>query len=264
MNKIKTIIRKEWAEVFKNKMVIFTVAFLPLILTAIPLIIIYSTREVGSGEIAGSEIVSSINQELCLSDLDNSECFQVYLVSQFMMMFMLIPLAIPITIAAYSIVGEKNARSLEPLLATPISTFELLVGKSLAAVIPAVVATYGSFLLFITGAWFMMQNKSIIFSFLDMRWIIAIIIVGPLMAISAVNLSLMISSRVNDPRVAEQISMILIVPVLGLFFGQMAGLFVLNKQIISIIGGLLLLIDALLIYLAIKVFDREAILTRWR
>ncbi len=44
MNKIKTIIRKEWAEVFKNRMVIFTVAFLPLLMTAIPLAIIYGTR----------------------------------------------------------------------------------------------------------------------------------------------------------------------------------------------------------------------------
>ena len=45
MNKIKTIIRKEWAEVFKNRMVIFTVAFLPLLMTAIPLGIIFATRD---------------------------------------------------------------------------------------------------------------------------------------------------------------------------------------------------------------------------
>ncbi len=44
MNKIKTIIKKEWAEVFKNRMVLFTIAFLPLLMTAIPLAIIYSTR----------------------------------------------------------------------------------------------------------------------------------------------------------------------------------------------------------------------------
>jgi ABC-type Na+ efflux pump permease subunit len=44
MNKIKTIIRKEWAEVFKNKMVLFTIIFLPLFMTALPLVILYSTR----------------------------------------------------------------------------------------------------------------------------------------------------------------------------------------------------------------------------
>jgi len=264
MDKIKIIIRKEWAEVFKNKMVIFTVAFLPLIMTAIPLIILYSTRETGMGDALSSDVGQMVSGGLCLEDLNNSECFHVYLVSQFMMLFMLIPLAIPITIAAYSIVGEKNARSLEPLLATPITTFELLVGKSLAAVIPAVLATYGSFVIFILGTWLSISSKAVLLAFLDLRWLIAIFIVGPLMAVLAVNLSLMVSSRVNDPRAAEQISMILIVPVLGLFFGQMAGLFILNRQIITIIGLLLIAIDAFVIYLTVQVFDREAILTRWR
>ncbi|MCJ7652039.1 MAG: ABC transporter permease subunit [Candidatus Lokiarchaeota archaeon] len=264
MEKINVIIRKEWAEVFKNKMVIFTVAFLPLIMTAIPLIILYSTGETGMGDDLSSDVGQMVSSGLCLSDLNNSECFQVYLVSQFMMLFMLIPLAIPITIAAYSIVGEKNARSLEPLLATPITTFELLIGKSLAAVIPAILATYGSFIIFITGVSLLIKSKAVLMAFLDLRWLVAIFIVGPLMAVLAVNLSLMVSSRVNDPRAAEQISMILIVPVLGLFFGQMAGLFILNRQVITIIAIILLAIDFLIVYLAIQVFDREAILTRWR
>ena len=264
MDKIKIIIRKEWAEVFKNKMVIFTVAFLPLIMIAIPLIILYSTRDVGIGDSLGADVSQVVGAELCQNDINNPECFQVYLVSQFMMLFMLIPLAIPITIAAYSIVGEKNARSLEPLLATPITTFELLMGKSLSAVLPAISATFGSFILFIIGANFLITSKAVLMAFLDLRWLIAIFIVGPLMSILAVNLSLMVSSRVNDPRAAEQISMILIVPVLGFFFGQMAGLFIINKEVISIIGVILVVIDVVVVYLAIRVFDREAILTRWR
>ena len=264
MEKIKIIIQKEWAEVFKNKMVIFTVAFLPLIMTVIPLIILFTTRETGLGDDLGSDVGQIISSGVCLPGLNNSECFQVYLVSQFMMLFMLIPLAIPIMIAAYSIVGEKNARSLEPLLATPITTFELLIGKSLSAVIPAVIATYGSFIVFITGVLLVIKSKAVLMAFLDLRWLVAIFIVGPLMAVLAVNLSLMVSSRVNDPRAAEQISMILIVPVLGLFFGQMAGFFILNRQIITIIAIILLVIDILVVYIAIRVFDREAILTRWR
>lgn len=264
MNKIKIIIRKEWAEVFKNKMVIFTVAFLPLIMTALPLIILFSTRDAGIGNTFNSEVSQMVGGGICQEGLNGAECFQAYLVSQFMMLFMLIPLAIPITIAAYSIVGEKNSRSLEPLLATPITTFELLAGKSLSAVIPAVLATYGSFIFFLLGTWLLIPSKGLIFAFIDLRWLIAIFIVGPLIAILAVNLSLMVSSRVNDPRAAEQISMILIVPVLGLFFGQMAGLFILNKELIAIIAILLFVIDALIIFLAIKIFDREAILTKWR
>jgi ABC-2 type transport system permease protein len=80
----------------------------------------------------------------------------------------------------------------------------------------------------------------------------------------AVTFSLMISSRVNDPRVAEQISMVIIVPVLAGFFGQVAGLFVLNKTIITWVAVFMLALDILLGYLSTRVFSRESILTRWK
>ena len=168
MDKIKTIIRKEWAEVFKNRLVLFTVAFLPLMLTALPLIILYAT---GSAELAGASSTEMPKQfeAYCPANVNGGECFQVYMVSQFMLMFMIIPVAIPVTISAYSIVGEKATRSLEPLLATPITTLELLLGKSLAALIPAVVATYTAFIIYAIGAWFLIPNKSIYVAILNAR-----------------------------------------------------------------------------------------------
>ncbi|MCX6033791.1 MAG: ABC transporter permease, partial [Chloroflexi bacterium] len=138
------------------------------------------------------------------------------------------------------------------------------IGKCLAAVIPAVLATYGAFGVFALGSWIIVANKTLLMALLDVRWLIAIFIVGPLLAVMAVTFSLMISSRVNDPRVAEQVSMVVIVPVLAGFFGQVAGLFVLNEQIISIVALVMLVLDALLLYLTTRVFQREQILTRWK
>jgi ABC-2 type transport system permease protein len=266
MNKIKTIINKEWAEVFKNRMVIFTVAFLPLLMTALPLGIIFGTRDIGSSGSTAltTDMSSELTSAMCSKDLSSADCMQVFLVSQFMMMFMIIPVAIPVTIAAYSIVGEKTTRSLEPLLATPITTTELLIGKCLAAAIPAVLATYGAFGIFAAGSWILVANKALLSALLDTRWVIAIFIVGPLIAIMAVVFSLMVSSRVTDPRVAEQVSMVIIVPVLAGFFGQMAGLFVLNQTVISWVAIVMVVLDAGLIYLATKAFQREQILTRWK
>jgi ABC-2 type transport system permease protein len=267
MDKIRTIISKEWAEVFKNRMVIFTVAFLPLIMTAIPLGIIYGTRDIAgssTGKNSASGLPTEMTQSMCPSGLSGQDCFQVFMVSEFMMLFMIVPVAIPVTIAAYSIVGEKTTRSLEPLLATPITTVELLIGKCLAAVIPAVGATYAAFGVFALGSWIIVENKDLLMALLDARWLIAIFLVGPLLAIMSVSFAVMISSRVNDPRVAEQISMVVIVPVLGGFFGQIAGLFVLNKQIITFVGFVMLLLDAILFYFATRVFQREQILTRWK
>jgi ABC-2 type transport system permease protein len=266
VNKIRTIIRKEWAEVFKNRMVIFTIAFLPLLMTAIPLGILFSTRGTMSatGNTVNSQLPSEMTQSMCPENLSGADCFQVFMVSEFMMLFMLVPVAIPVTIAAYSIVGEKTTRSLEPLLATPITTFELLMGKCLAAVIPAIVATYTAYGIFALGAFLIVPNKMLLPALLDVRWLIAIFLVGPLLALLAVVFSLMVSSRVNDPRVAEQVSMIIILPVLGGFFGQIAGLFVLNKQIITIVAVVMLALDVLMVYLATRVFQREQILTRWK
>jgi ABC-2 type transport system permease protein len=101
-------------------------------------------------------------------------------------------------------------------------------------------------------------------AFSNPLWLIAILLVGPLLAILAVVFSLMISSRVNDPRVAEQISMVIILPVLVGFFGQVTGLFILNTGIITIVAGVMFVLDVLMVYLATRVFQREQILTRWK
>jgi len=177
---------------------------------------------------------------------------------------MLIPVAIPSVIAAYSIVGEKTTRSLEPLLATPITTIELLVGKCLAAVIPAIIATYGAFAIFAIGASILIKNKLLLGTFFEPHWLIAILVVGPLLAVLATTFSLMVSSQVNDPRAAEQISMVIIIPVLGGFFGQISGLFILNTVLICIVAFALLAVDVVMLLLASRIFDRESILTRWR
>jgi ABC-2 type transport system permease protein len=262
LNKIKTIIRKEWAEIFKNRMVIFTVVFLPVLMTAIPLAVLYSMQ--GGLSATSNRLPAQMSTAICPEGLNGGECIQLLLVNQFMMLFMIVPVIIPATIAAYSIVGEKTTRSLEPLLATPITTVELLVGKCLAAVIPAILATYGAYLLFAAGSWFIVANKTLLTALLDARWLMAIFIVGPLLAVLAVTFGMMVSSRVNDPRAAEQISMIIIVPVIGSFVGQLAGLFVLDMRVITVVAIVMLALDSLMVYLATRVFQRESILTRWR
>ena len=262
MRKVKTIIRKEWAEVFKNRLVLSTVLFLPLLFTAIPLILLYTTRDVGNDGLT-SDIPGEYLQ-FCAEGLSGGECFQVFMVNQFMILFMMTPLIIPINIAAYSIVGEKTTRSLEPLLATPITTIELLIGKNFAAVIPAVLATWVGFSIFIIGAWIIVRSPNVITALLDPMWWIAVVIVGPLLAILAVNFSLMVSSRVNEPRVAEQLSALVILPVLALFFAQIAGLLIINRQIVLLLCAILLILDFVMVYLAVRLFHRETILTRWK
>ena len=262
MNKIKTIMLKEWAQVFKNRLVLSTLIFMPLLFTAIPLVMLYAMRGTGAQELT-SDMPPQFSA-MCPQGLTAGECFQVYTVNQFMMLFMMIPLIIPVNIAAYSIVGEKTTRSLEPLLATPITTTELLFGKNLAAAVPAVVATWIGFLLYVLGAWVIVRSSRVVAALLDPMWWLAVFVAGPLLAVLSVNFALMVSSRVNEPRVAEQLSAIVILPLLALFIGQVAGLFLINRQLIILFTIILALIDSLMIYLAVRVFQREVILTRWK
>lgn len=262
MEKIRILLRKEWAEVYKNRMVLFSIIFLPLLFTAIPLIML-STMQGVAGSESFSEQLPPQMSGLCTADLSPGECFQVYMVSSFLLMFMMTPMIIPVNIAAYSIVGEKTTRSLEPLLATPITTLELLAGKNLAAVIPAVGATWIGFLLFAVGAA-LLSTPRVAAAFLNPLWLLAIFLVGPLLAVLSVNFGLMVSSRVNEPRTAEQISAVIVLPLLLLFFGQMTGYIILNRALILFLAALLLIIDAGMIYLAVNLFERENILTRWK
>ncbi len=262
MNKIKTIIRKEWAEVFKKRMVLFTVIFMPLFLSVLPLIILYSMG--GSGAASSSSEIPAQFQQFCKTNMTAGQCMQYYIVSEFLIMFMIIPLFIPVNIAAYSIVGEKTTRSLEPLLATPITTSELLAGKNLASVIPAILATWAGFGIFAVGSMIITGGGALASALLDPMWLIAIFIAGPLMAVLSVNFSIMVSSRVNDPRVAEQVSAVVILPIVAVFLGQISGLFILNSTLIWIFCLVIACLDVLMIYLAVRLFQRETILTRWK
>jgi len=264
MKKVKTIIKKEWMQVFKNRLVLFTVLFLPLFFTALPLIML---GVMGGGETGVEGLTGEMPPEfvkVCPAGMTAGDCAQVFVVTQFMMLFMLMPLIIPVNIAAYSVVGEKTTRSLEPLLATPITTAELLLGKNLAAAIPAILATWLSFGLYAIGAALIVASPAVLKALFDPMWLLAIILVGPLMALLSVNFSLIVSSRVTDPRVAEQLSAVVIVPVLLIFFAQITGLFLLNEQLILLLAVILLVVDVLVLYLAVRLFQREVILTRWK
>lgn len=262
MSRVRTIIDKEWAEVFKNKLVLITVLVLPLVFTVMPLVQLAATREVDAGEM--SDAPGNIRQLCQLQGLSDAECLQGYLASSFMLLYLLIPLAVPVTIASYSIVGEKTTRSLEPLLATPTSTAEIIVGKGLAAVIPAIAATWLSFTIFIVGARAFVVSDRVYALFANPMWLAGMALVAPLLTVLSVSVAIVISSRVNDPRAAEQLGTLVMLPILVLFFGQIVGLFALDTGTMLLFAAALAVVDAGMLALGVKLFQRETILTRWK
>ncbi len=262
VGRIVTIVRKEWAELYKNTLVLTTVLFLPLFLAALPLIILWATADMPMGSDAGVTDLPAQLGDMCRG-LTAAECTQVIIAGQFTMLFMMIPLIIPSTVAPYSIVGEKTQHSLEPLLATPIRTIELLLGKNLASVIPAVLATWLAYLLYAIGIWLLAVSPTVAQRLLVGHWIAAVIIAGPLLAIFAVNVTIMISARSTDPRAAQQVASLVVLPIILLFLGQLAGVFIFSPLLVALMILALIVLDAALFYMAVQVFDRETILTRW-
>ncbi|HSH02355.1 MAG TPA: ABC transporter permease subunit [Anaerolineae bacterium] len=262
MHKIKTIILKEWAEVFKNRMVLFTVAFLPLLFLAIPQ---FSLQSLASMEASDTEMEEMIElARVCQqgADLTPMECAESYMLELFIVLFMILPVAIPVTIAAYSVVGEKTSKSLEPLLATPITTTQLLLGKGIAAITPAVVMTWLVYGVHVGISYFRVSPAAW-GTLLDPLWLVAVFILGPLLTWMTVTIALMVSSRVSDPRVAEQLTSLVVVPIVLLMIGQTTGLFLLSRELILIAAIVIAVVDVILTYFCIQLFQRETILTRW-
>lgn len=264
MNKMKTIIGKEWAEVFKNRIVLFTVAFLPLIFTALPVITLVIMGSFTDDIMPSSNIgeMEAFVGDLCLG-LDDKSCMELYMLNLYTLLFMMLPVIIPVTIAAYSIVGEKTSRSLEPLLATPITTTELLLAKMFAACVPAIVVTWVAFFIYAVMMWFTVSEEVFRLAMAPM-WLIAIFIVGPLMSLTAVSAAVLVSSRVTDPRAAEQLSAFVILPVILLIIGQSMGLILVDASMILLLGVVILILDIIMVSISVKAFQRETILTQWK
>lgn len=260
--RIRTIIDKEWAEVFKNKLVLFTVTLMPLLFVGILLAQLIVMRQVDPKEM--NDAPAAVTVACNAQGLSASECMQGYLVGSFMALFLIIPVMIPVTIAAYSIVGEKTTRSLEPLLATPASTAEIILGKGLASVIPAIAATWLSFGLFIVAARLLAVSDRVYALIADPLWLVGLVVAAPLLCVLSVTTAIAISSRVNDPRAAEQLSAILVIPVMVLLFGRIIGFITLSVTTMLIFSLILLVVNVGMVALAVKLFQREVILTRWK
>ncbi len=265
MKHIRTIINKEWAEVFKNKMVLSVVLIMPILFALLPLVMLGVSSNTTALNISPEEagLPPELTRNLC-GAMSAGECTQVYLLSQFMLFFVMMPLIIPTTIAAYSIVGEKTTRSLEPLLATPTSTIELLAGKCFAAAIPAIGATFISFLIFNIGISILGISSKVHAYVLSPIWLVGILLLGPVLSIISAMFAIFVSSRVNDPRVAEQISSVMIVPFMGVFMLSSFGIIALNLKSMVLAVIVCAFLAGGLLYLGTLIFDRENILTKWK
>jgi ABC-2 type transport system permease protein len=226
--RIRNILRKEWAVMGSSLNNTLFVTLLPLLITGQALLFIWLIPRFAGEGVLESPMFQAALEKLrealpSLEGLPLGEQFQVFLLQQFNFYLLLIPTMIAISFATFSIVEEKQARSLEPLLATPVRTWELLLGKALSGAIPALLITWicgGIFLLGVVGlGW-----GPLLGLVLTPSWLITLFLLTPAVAILSFLLGVVGSSRASDPKSAQNIAVLVVLPVLALIGVQITGI----------------------------------------
>ncbi|HIH28617.1 MAG TPA: ABC transporter permease subunit, partial [Thermoplasmata archaeon] len=209
--------------------------------------------------------ILAISSDLMFKKTKPSEIDQVLpmMFNMILMIFIIVPATLPTIIATYSIVGEKNNRSLEPLLATPTTDGELLAGKIFSAFIPSMGATYLAFSLGVVLLDIVLIPKVGYPLLPNLTWILSMALLAPTACLMSVLACVLVSSKVNDVRAAQQLGGFVVMPVVVLMLGVLAGFIFLSPVMIFIFAGLYGLLDLGLFFFARAIFNREAILTKW-
>jgi ABC-2 type transport system permease protein len=261
---LRAILYKEWLELRQQRSLLGGMALFPLLFTIMPIALLYFMGTAPQSQLTNMNQMSMmLSADPAFKEMTNREIVQAMIGKQFALLFLLVPLFIPTVIAAYSVIGEKTQHTLEPLLATPIRIWELLLAKSLAALIPALVISYIFGTIFAIGMGVITISPPVFQAIISPGWLIIFLLCTPLMALIGVTTTVAISSRVNDPRTAQQLSGVVVIPLLLLFFAQLLGVLVLSPGVALIIAAVLAVIAALFIWIATRLFQREVILTRW-
>jgi ABC-type Na+ efflux pump permease subunit len=258
--RVFAVVWKDLLELKKNRGLVWSMLALPATVVMMPIGVVaaYAARpdDVNLTVMAQyyEPSVRAADAARFLVDKVLADWFIIYLV---------MPVFVPILIASHAVAGEKEKRTLEPLLAAPITPLELVVGKSLASLLPAVAVCLLAFTVLCVGvdlaAWPLAKEAVLP----NGMWLFGVLVVAPLFAFFGNGVAVLISARVGDARLAQQLSGLFVLPLVGLAAGQLGGWLRAGTEYYVIIGALVLLLDVAILVLARRLFDRERLIARW-
>jgi len=264
------VFRKDYREVSRNWQVILPIVvvpfmfsvLLPVIITVIPSLVAMPESSLGGVEEMIRNLPSHVKDQL-VGMTDQQILVYVMSLYFFAPFFLIIPLMASSVIASDSFAGEKERKTIEALLATPLSDSELFLGKILVSFIPSMMVTVISFLIYSTVvdlfSFHLFDGRLLL---PNLVWIMLIFGLAPAVALASIGLTVMISARVKGFREAQQISAILLIPILALIFGQVTGAIFFGPIVIAVLLGAFASIDLIVFYVGVKLFRREEILSK--
>jgi ABC-type transport system involved in multi-copper enzyme maturation permease subunit len=234
--RIRAIFRKELREYRRKGSIVWGMAILPLIFLIQPLIQVFALPSSASSQLAH-------HHEL------------LYLLA--------IPALVPATLAAYSVVGERQQGTLEPVLTTPVRREEFLLGKALAAFVPSVAISYAVFAFFLACVE-LFAHPAVASALLRGPDLLAQLIFTPLLAGWSIWVSMAISTRSSEVRVAQQLGMLANLPSVAVT--TLIALNVIHATLALALGGAaaLLILNRLGWRITSAMFDRERLITGTR
>jgi ABC-2 type transport system permease protein len=171
-----------------------------------------------------------------------------------------IPALVPAFVAAYSIVGEREQGTLEPVLTTPSRREELLLGKALAALLPAIGVAYAVFALFVACVELFAARP--VASALIRPWdVLAQLGFTPLLAGWSIWVAMLISARASDIRVAQQLSTLASLPSVAMTTLIALNVIPASATTAATAATALLLLNAIGLRTVSAAFDRERLVT---
>jgi len=182
----------------------------------------------------------------------------VYLFSGF---FLLVPVMVSTVIAANSFAGEKERRTLEGLLYTPISDTEMVVGKIAASFLPAIVFTWLCFVIYTIIVDVLATPIIGQIFFPTANWWALMLLFVPAVSLLVISLVVLVSARARGFQEANAIGGSIVLPLIGVVAAQASGLMVLSTTIIAVSSGVFAVFDALMLAIIVKSFRRSRIVS---
>jgi len=230
------IFRKELRDYRRNRFVIGTMAATPVLFITLPMIQLIAANVSGN--------TAHLNLRIGLS----------------LLYMLVIPVTMPSVVSAYSVVGEREQGTLEPVLTTPIRREEFLIAKALAAFIPTVVIAYAVFGVFLAAAA-LFAHPVIVSAIYAGTHVLVQLLFTPLLAGWAIWVGIAVSARSTDVRAAQQLSMLASLPPLVIVALIALNVITVSTTVALSLAAALLAFDLLAWRVVAAMFDRERLLT---
>ena len=261
---VVAIVRRDLTVVLRSRAVLLPIIIVPIVLfVGLPLGLAAALRLGGErvGELAPLLDVLPEHVRRQLGDGPIEQQLLVYLVEfQFASLFLIVPLMVAAVIAADSFAGEKERKTLEALLYTPTTDMELYVAKLVGPWVAATgVATLG-YLLYVISANLIATGDAGRLLAVTPLWLVVILWLTPAVAALGLGALVLVSARVRGFQEAYQIGGLIVLPVLLLIVAQFSGVLFLDAAVAIVLGALVWLAAAGVLWLGFRSFRRERLL----